>query len=146
MPVWTTVRLYLFIAVIVWIAYAAGIQAGWGTLVGFTLKASLAALIVLALLGNAWVLPQLFVPLIGYLIWTQGVYVHMQRPVGPPPHRFADYAPRGRERVLDPAIVEAARTRVSGKRGRAELEPVHSHNCRTAFGDRQSQPSGTNAP
>ena len=69
--IWTTVRLYLLVAVIVWIAYAAGTQMGWGTLVGFFLKASLAVLIVLALLGNAWALPQMFVPLIGYLFWMQ---------------------------------------------------------------------------
>jgi hypothetical protein len=69
-----------------------------------------------------------------HLIWTQGVFVHMQRPVGAPPHRFHDYAPRGKERVFSLSVAADARETTRGKRGRDELEHVHTFNCRTAFG------------
>src|SRR3990172_9498963 len=69
--IWTVGMPYFCTAVIVWIAFAAGNQVGWGPFLGFLLKAALAFVVVVALLGNAWAVPQLFVPVIGYLIWWQ---------------------------------------------------------------------------
>jgi len=73
-----------------------------------------------------------------HLIWTQGVFVYMQRPVGAPPYRFHQYAPRGRERVFRLHVAADARDKVRGKRGREELAGVHTRNCREAFGDLQT--------
>jgi hypothetical protein len=77
---------------------------------------------------------ELWEPLLPLLIWTQDVYVHMQRPIGPPPHRFHQFGPRGKERVLDPVVAVAARVEIQGKSTRAELEELHTRNCRDAFG------------
>lgn len=67
------------------------------------------------------------------LVWTQGVFVHMQRPVGPKPHLFHQYAPRGRERVFTPEVAAAARATVLQANSRAELADVHSANCMESF-------------
>ena len=77
----------------------------------------------------------LWEPQLPHLIWTQGVYVHMQRPLGPPPYRFHKYSPRGRERKFNPLVAAAARELVRGLRERKQLEAVHTQNCRTAFGE-----------
>lgn len=68
------------------------------------------------------------------LIWTQDVYTHMQRPIGPGPHRFRRYGPRGKERIFDPAVAVEARAEIQGIRTRAELEALHTRHCRAAFG------------
>ena len=69
--IWTAVKPYFVTAVILWIVVAVGTQSGWGAFLDFILKAAFALLIVLALLGNAWAIPQLFVPMIAYLIWMR---------------------------------------------------------------------------
>jgi hypothetical protein len=64
---------------------------------------------------------------------AQGVYVHMQRPLGPRPSPFHKYAPRGSERVFTLAVANDSRARVRHAHTREELAAVHTANCIDAF-------------
>ncbi|MBK8177609.1 MAG: hypothetical protein IPK67_01610 [Planctomycetes bacterium] len=81
--------------------------------------------------------PQVWAAVLPHLVWTQEVYAHMQRPPGPGPHRFHEYAPRGRERSFSLAVAAEARERCRGLTSPAELAALHGRHCREAFGDLQ---------
>jgi len=67
------------------------------------------------------------------LVWTQGVYTHMQRPIGARPHGFHQYGPRGRERVFTLAVAADAHAKVRNVHTRTQLAVVHTTNCKEAF-------------
>ena len=75
--------------------------------------------------------------LLAPLVWTQEVFAHMQRPPGEPPHRFHEFAPRGRERVFDARVAVRARESALALGSARELAELHAEHCRETFGDRQ---------
>ena len=78
---------------------------------------------------------QVWEPLLPTLVWTQDVYVHMQRPMGPRPHQFHQFGPRGSERVFTLSMAADARAKLRGVVGHELCARQHTQNCREAFGD-----------
>lgn len=78
---------------------------------------------------------QVWDALLPILVWTQAVYVHMQRPMGPKPHQFHQFGPRGSERVFTLSVAADARAKLREGVGHESCARLHMQNCREAFGD-----------